>query len=362
MQIFTTSHNILKEKELLLEKDFRANIKKTFQVTDEIADFAHNINDKLSLWIVDSLFKQLIKERHFIRSQVITFLNTPSDDKNNYLRLFQDKIVSILDYYANPIGKEEYNTFDKFKKEDFDVLYQKSDEWHKSLKSRLAKTTEIKDTEEGVIILKQYEPTSSGIIYYWADLNKTTSDIESSRMGHCGHTNKGTTLLSLRSFTPTNSGSYISKSHITLSVNRQRKYYTQCKGKQNRKPSINYRQYIFDIFLLDKDIQGYEAEYNIGTDFLVSDLTSAQIKSLIKTKPKLVEQFISPNFIKFQEDIKTLSAKEVYTTYVENLDSKIIQSFKTRSSSEDMVISQVITETLPIIIKDNSVFNDMITK
>lgn len=354
--------NIFKEKTSLLEADFRGKIKNVFKVTDDVADFVHRINDKLSIWIVDTLFKQIIKERHFVRDQVITFLNTSSDDRDNYLKVFKDRMIYVLDYYANPIGKQEYPSFDKFKQEDFDVLHKKSEDWHNSLKSRNVKTAQVKDTEPNVEILKQYEPNEYGVIYYWADLNKKYSQIESSRMGHCGTTHMGDTLLSLRSFTPSSEGTYINKSHVTLALNRKNKIYVQLKGKQNRKPSINYRQYIFDLFMFDKDIQGYEPEYEAGTDFKVSDLTSAQIKSLIKINPSLVKQYISPNFMKFQEDIKNLSPEEVYTTYIENLSSESIQSLHTKNSTDEMLMSQVINECLPIVIRDNSIFNKIVNK
>jgi len=352
----------LRERILLLEKDNREKIKKTFKVNQDIADFAHEINENLSIWIVDNLVKQLIKERHFTRDQVVTFLNTASEDKDNYLQVFKTKTVYILDYYSNPAGKEEYPDFDKFKKEDFDVLYTKSDNWHKSLRSRNVRTTQVEDTEPNVKILKQYEPTPRGEIFYWADLNKTNSQVESSRMGHCGHTTMGDTLLSLRSFTPSSDGTYIRKSHVTLALNRENQEYTQCKGKQNRKPSIFYRDYIFDLFVFEKDIKGYDPEYEIGTDFLVSDLTSAQIQSLIKINPSLVQQYISPNFMKFQEDIKNLSPEKVYNTYIKNLSSESIESFHTRNSTDEIIISQIVNECLSIIIKDDNIFNKIIDK
>jgi hypothetical protein len=359
-------NNPFKEKILLLEKDFRNNIKKTFQVNDDIANFAHNIDDKLSVWIVDKLFTQLVKERHYIRIQIIEFLNTKSEDRDNYLKLFEDKVKYVLDYYNNPVGKQEYDTFDKFKKENFDTLYNKSDEWHKSLKGKSVKTVEIKDTEGGVEILKEYDPKASGEIYYWADLNKKNSEVERSRMGHCGLTSKGTTLLSLRSFYPNLDGTYTNKSHITLALNRDDKYYAQCKGKQNRKPAIQYTDYILDLFIFEPDIQDYNPEFvnsYLGTnDFKISDFSSSQMLKLHNKKPDLTKKFISPKFFDFENSLQTLNAKEIYSKYIENLNEEIIDEFSTRYSTESMIISQIIMLVLPIIIKDRLVFDELIKK
>jgi hypothetical protein len=364
MQIFSHT-NPFKEKVLLLEKDNREKIKKPFKVNQDIADFAHNINDNLSIWIVDKLFEQLIQERHFTRDQVIAFLNSSDNDKDNYLQLFQTKIVSILDYYANPEGKREYPSFDDFKKERFDILYNKSDVWHKGLKSVSKKTTEIVDTEPGIKIIKKYEPDSNGTIYYWADLNTKYSQIESSRMGHCGTTHKGTTLLSLRSFTPSLNDSYISKSHITISLNRDRKYYTQCKGKQNRKPAIQYRDYIFDLFMFEPDIQKYEVEYNSGTDFTVLDLLNIQILELKRIKNKLVSQFISTTSEEIEKDAESLSPQELYKKYFEDGYFKNTDNFKNFKTNQgvlppDKVFTLIMNIILPAIITDLSVFNQVI--
>jgi hypothetical protein len=365
MQIF--SHiNPFKEKILLLEKDNRDKIKKTFKVNQDIADFAHNINENLSIWIVDKLFEQLIQERHFTRDQVITFLNTSDNDKNNYLEVFQDKVVSVLDYYANPEGKRDYPSFDDFKKERFDILYNKSDVWHKGLKSLSKKTTEIIDTEPNIEILKRYEADSNGNIYYWADLHKKNSEIESSRMGHCGNTSKGTTLLSLRSFTPSLNDSYISKSHITISVNRNKKYYTQCKGKQNRKPAIQYTPYIFDLFLFDNDIQSYESEYASGSDFTPIDLSSSQLTQLRQVKPKLVNQFVSVSAKEIEDDALSLTPEELFDKYFTEgfvLDTNNFSKFKTSTGylPKDKAMSFIMNIILPVLIKDSSVFEKVVS-
>lgn len=357
----------LKEKVLLLEKDFRKKIIDTFKVPSSIADFAHNINDKLSIWIVDKLITQIIKERHFTRNQVIDFLNSSDTDLENYLQLFQEKVVSILDYYANPEGKQEYSDFDKFKKEDFDVLYQKSSEWHTSLTSRSSKSVEIKDTEPDIEIIKEYPPKQNGEIFYWADLHKKYSSIESSRMGHCGNTTKGDTLLSLRSFYPNADETYTNKSHITLSLNRRYKYYTQCKGKQNRKPAVQYREYIFDLFILDNDIQGYESEYSSGNDFQISDFSVAQLFRLNQIRPKLVEKYISKFYLKFLEDIKNISPKELYEKYILNLDNEFIKEFglyltNVRHAQKTyQAVYQIVNAVMPYIIKEDSLVNGIIT-
>lgn len=70
--------------------------------------------------------------------------------------------------------------------------------------------------------------------YYWVDLMKKVCEMEGEKMGHCGKTDKGETLLSLRDSD--------GEPHITVAYSYNGTYY-QMKGKRNKHPDEEYWDY-----------------------------------------------------------------------------------------------------------------------
>ena len=127
--------------------------------------------------------------------------------------------------------------------------------------------------------------------FYWVDLNTNSSDQECKRMGHCGRTGWGNTLISLREDKFIPGGKYrLNKSHLTASVGNDGTLY-QLKGPKNSKPKEEYHKYITPLFYLQGEdgylIQGFGSEYAAQQDFKITDLPDESIKELFQSRPDL---------------------------------------------------------------------------
>ncbi len=326
--MIVSTENILKEKVILLEKDNREKIKKVFGVSQELADWAHNIDSKLSIWIMDQFLKKASNDLDEPIHKVKLNPYFDASGYDDYLNEMTEKMVSIRDYLRGNQGID-------YKNVPFDTLYRNSVDWHNSLRGGVSRS--IEDPED-ITILKQYEPKSDGTIFYWADLNTNYSEEESNRMGHCGRTNSGNTLLSLRSYRKNISGETTRKSYVTISVSKNGGYYTQAKGKQNRKPSIVYRSYIFDVFMLDNRIGGYRPEYGEASDWKVTDFTTNQIKQLYEVRKPLVTQYIKEE--EFQKAEEYLNTDLVFQNGLESAFQMVIDY--SQSNSGKLILNAII--------------------
>jgi hypothetical protein len=104
------------------------------------------------------------------------------------------------------------------------------------------------DAEEAKTMIK-FDADSSGIEYYWVDLDTHNCPIEASRMGHCGAAQSGGTVYSLRYKEP---GQRLSKSVVTIEYSEDEDTVYQIKGKGNTIPPEQYWPYITE-FLQETD-------------------------------------------------------------------------------------------------------------
>jgi len=105
-------------------------------------------------------------------------------------------------------------------------------------------------------------------------------------MGHCGRTNDGETLWSLRHISNFYNKEFRSggegkcNSYVTIAVSPRKSMWHQAKGKENKKPVGKYWDYIADIFV-DHEIFAYNSEYRGGDDFGIEEF-----KSVIEDNPE----------------------------------------------------------------------------
>ena len=104
------------------------------------------------------------------------------------------------------------------------------------------------DAEESKTMIK-FDADSSGIEYYWVDLQTHNCPIEASRMGHCGAAQSGGSVYSLRYKEP---GQRLSKSVVTIEYSEDEDVVYQIKGKGNTIPISQYWPYITE-FLEETD-------------------------------------------------------------------------------------------------------------
>ena len=129
--------------------------------------------------------------------------------------------------------------------------------------------------------------------FYWIDLETTYCSDEADAMGHCGNTDKGTTLYSLRDRKK--------QPHITVSIDDKEGVIYQMKGKNNKKPIDKYHPYIVDLLInddLEVPIKGFGSEYLKAEDFNPNeDLHIDLEKKLLEKRPDIQRPIFSDDDI-----------------------------------------------------------------
>jgi hypothetical protein len=301
-----SSQSILKEKiELLLEKSPSDTLVQVFGLDPESAKAIENIAGKLSVWAVDTYLNDAMIR---VNNEMGTNIKSKKEimqmlSPSRLVRFLSSVIPSIKDWMASkqregqPINIKSFNSIDK--------AYEEAENWHKSLLAE----DEVPFEFEGEEIIEY--PEQNGVIYYWEDLQTNNSRTESSRMGHCGHSPKSTTLISLRSrrYVPEKKA-WVSSSHITIGLNENNGVTYQIKGKNNSKPTDKYHPYIVDLLIEKTEIKDFGTEYSPKNDFKISDLDESLKKKLLRGKPSLFKA-VYVQLIEMIENPKTTVKKIV---------------------------------------------------
>jgi hypothetical protein len=164
----------------------------------------------------------------------------------------------------------------------FEELYDLSREWHDSLEAGQGDF----NYNENNKVLRDYRD-KDGIGFYWVDLKTNSSDEECDRMGHCGRTDSGNSLYSLRRAQRINKDFTLNKSYLTAAVGENNGLIYQLKGPKNSKPDEKYHPYIVDLILNNDHIKGFGSEYESNTDFQFSDLSKEDSLMIYSKKPQL---------------------------------------------------------------------------
>lgn len=240
----------------------------------------------LSVWMTNKL-KELVKlnlenwGREISNESINEYLNQ-SLERNQ----FDTSITSIMDFIRVGLNGNISN----IKNLNYNDLYKKSVDWHESLEIGGGDI----NYEEKNPIIKDFRD-DNGFGFYWVDLETNNSDEECKRMGHCGRTGYGNTLISLRETKKIPNTKYtINKSHLTAALGEDGRIY-QLKGPKNSKPKEQYYEYILPLFYVlggggeeeDYLIKGFGSEYASDRDFKLSDLPDSVIKDLYQNRPEL---------------------------------------------------------------------------
>lgn len=210
------------------------------------------------------------------------FININLLDQNpDYSNSFNDDINYVLDWLKSPIRTEKVNLSEL----NLAQAVKKSDEWHNSLKA----TGKIKD-EQGKVLIEFDDD------FYWIDLQTKSSRAEADAMGHCGTTQEGDTLLSLRDKNKS--------PHVTVAYDNDGVIY-QMKGRNNKKPIEKYYPYIYRL-LVDPDLKpkyfGYE--YKKSEDFNLSDFDKKTFNKVFQYNPNLIYKSLSYDIELFKGIVK----------------------------------------------------------
>ena len=125
--------------------------------------------------------------------------------------------------------------------------------------------------------------------YYWVDLNTNQSDEEESYMVHCGDTRtraydgnnpeKTGTMFSLRNEN--------SQSLVTATIDKDTKTFSQCKGRNNKKPDKEYFPYIVELLKSEYVENIVPSKYEPQHNFNIKDLpfnVQEEIKQTVNVK------------------------------------------------------------------------------
>jgi len=276
----------LLRESLLVEADNRQKIIK-FGGSPELADWAHNISDKYSIWIAnaalgdnerfndDTNFRNRYTEYFKDLIDFIKIENKPSIDLKNkqnpliYITDLLDRYKYITDWIDNPNVP-----YENLKNMTWDEAEQKAIDWHNSLEANGNVDNILGDNSE---LIHKF---SDG--YSWVLTKSNYCDASQKSMGHCA--------------TATNSDMYLlrlikgNEEFLTADWHPEDKYIIQLKGKQNNKPIPKYHPYIMwlliDSGMVDelKTDEGYQSESN----FQISDLSPENLKIIIEKRPDLL--------------------------------------------------------------------------
>jgi len=184
-----------------------------------------------------SIKKKLINELY---SNSTMFFRYGEIYENTGLTRADNQVRLILDWIKHPITPKQ-----DLKNLSITEALEKAKEWHEELVA-IGGDIDFVEPEENEIFIT-YPKDKDGAEFYWVKIPSNFCSLESSRMGHCGRTGYGNTLISLRSIRPYGKGHTINDSHVTIAYNEKDGIFYQTKGKKNQKPAEKYHDYIFDL-------------------------------------------------------------------------------------------------------------------
>lgn len=267
-------------KSLISEADKRNVIVKSIkfpkELSQEIADWAHNQSEKYSIWIADSFQKFLVnggvidKDGNPIQNLEIPDRRDTDGEIRKHAKELSGEYHYILDWLKgrNTLAPEHDQI--NFKTLTLQDAKKRSDEWHNKLKEIQGGKIE---GEEGEVIMTFPEG------FYWIKIGKDYCPKEAEAMGHCGRAS-GTVLYSLRRE---------QYPFITAAIKEETGAVTQMKGRANTKPKAQFHKYIIPFILGNNPgIKYFKSTYAANTDFNINDLSDAELSQVINKKPSLL--------------------------------------------------------------------------
>lgn len=363
---------VAKAKEIIINK---------IGFNESSADYLVSQSEKFAIWLADSILKKEMKQSYggtyedkdgtfgydFIKidNDKVAKKSVIEWQKNqpNWIRTrYSTQIREILDWLQHPVTpKQELKTL------SFDEALEKSKQWHDELQV-LGGDIDFVEPEKNSI-LKEYPIDSDGVKYYWVFIPSNYCDLESSRMGHCGRTGYGNTLISLRSVKPYGKGHTLSDSHVTIAYGSNGLFY-QVKGKKNQKPAEKYKYYIFDLikemltdeelkhkFNEDKTFTGFGSEYGNEEDYGFEDMTKEQLRELYEINPAIFNDVESVLAI---YDAGIITDLELQTEYKINEPNSIFSSFGNQIKLFDRGIIENKPSTIINVSKDCEDASDLL--
>lgn len=330
---------------LILEGDKRAVIMNSVKLPKEIADWAHNLSDKYSIWIADSFKKDFIdatnkdleeknldsQKKNELINKILNVLSVPSlksfKPENEYEMKVRDVILNraenytgtyqyILDWLKGRQTLAPETDQINLKTLTFDGAQQRSKTWHDELKKIQGGKIEDEDGE----VIKTFPDG-----FYWIRLGRAKCEKEGTAMGHCG-SGRGMLYSLRRDKYP----------YVTADINENTGQVMQMKGRANTKPKPDFHKYIIPFILGDNpNIQYFHSIYQPETDFNIADLNTEQVEDAVSKKPSLM--FLANGGIKAVKKMSPRFIQELLLT-----KDEAIGSFVNGCDNGSIVLSDVL--------------------
>jgi hypothetical protein len=261
-------------------------------VSEEIADWAFELNPKLPFWVVDTLkkkHKQEMEGRNDKETldeyyQTLTtgyqdFFDLVKETNRppiNPKQLSYDEAIDLVNNYSHiRQWVENPNTdYVDLKRLTWDEALETAERWHEGLVP-----TKVYNINKNSEIIPGSKAMGSG--YYWALTKSNYSEESRHAMGHCGTANKRDQwLLHLRKE---------EEEFITADWHPTEKFVIQFKGKQNTRPKKEYHKYIYWL-LKNFDIEKLRTldGFSPMTNFQLGDLEPEKAVEIFYGKPGIV--------------------------------------------------------------------------
>ncbi len=279
--------------DLIVSEDSTKGLKYTTWFCDKISkEVVEHLEKKSKDWsigidISKEVFEKYLKSGILDMKDKTDIIKERIKNSFTYFSPQTNEINTILDWLNSPIREEEQVDLSQYK--TIHEAYLRAEEWHKNIKA-----TGVIVKETGTVLMTFEDG------YYWIDLETTSDRDEANAMGHCGTTNNGDTLYSLRRKQSPHVTSAIG-SHPNGDGTDSTTIF-QMKGRNNKKPTDKYYKYIIELLSypnVSEDVKiindfapivSFDTiEYLPSEDFHVSDLSGEQIKKLQEKNPKLIK-------------------------------------------------------------------------
>jgi len=299
----------------------------TFCKDEYIAKKAIELNPKLSVWIVNNFIKDFIKNDPEDDNEASDYFKTGNNTnmkKNvfeSWNRTYGNIFQSIIDWTKSPDISDSDRK--NLKNMSLEEAYDKSEKWHNSLIAG-----GVIEDEHGTILMNFPDG------FYWIDLEKSYDRDEADAMGHCGNTNKGDTLYSLRDRNKS--------PHVTAAIDTEKGIVYQMKGRNNKKPIDKYHKYIVDLLMSDElktgvKLLGFGSEYDRENDFNPSDDLTPELLNKLKEKRPDIDKAVFTD-----EDIDDMFERYIDYSYIDDQDYGFrLVSWLTEVTDFDTMVSNI---------------------
>lgn len=330
---------------LLTEKDNRRILIDKEGVSEEIANWAHNLSDKLSIWIVKSLKDKYARTISNLPNKVSLdayYMDLDSDYRDimaltkkqnkpnfNLKELSFDEALSYVPRYEYIESwiTDPAVAFVNMAEMSWDEVEAMARDWHDSL----AVGGEIEGLDDGSELIHKF---ADG--YYWS-LSKVQKCAKSAKsMGHCGTAaREGMWLLHLRKN---------NKEAVTIDWHPTEKFSIQIKGKGNNKPHPKYFPYITWLIRDWGNIEQLRTDkgHRPETNFHLGDLDPDVAAEIYGAKPNIMNIHTMIEKTPNNHKSKLISNLFKYDSFVSKLIPNGFANFFNMVENKNIVIGAIL--------------------